>query len=88
MCVADDASGRGDRASLHDVPVGLGRQLRPGEDLKLEEAHDDRAKRDERRERHPFVTLAELADVGPRDQEIAHAREPPASAREPEAVAA
>ena len=41
----------------------------PFDDLELEEPHDDDAEREERDERHPAVPLAELADVGARDEE-------------------
>ena len=61
--------------------MGDGRVRRSIERLELEEARDNPDESEERRERHPFVALAELTHVRAREQQVAHGVAPLASPR-------
>lgn len=70
--VAHDASCGRQRDAPNDVLVRRLCVLRAVEDLELEETADDDREGEEGHQRDPSVALPELADVGARNEEVAH----------------
>ena len=81
--VADHAARGGEGDAADDVLVRDRAVGRAADDLQLEEADRDAQEGEEDDERHPLVALAELSDVGARDEKIAHSRLPRSRSRAP-----